>query len=126
MQGLGKKIQDIAESHSHLLYTAPYFPFKNVGEVPLKKTLPNESKHIVVHKMFSTFVDPNLTCPRYLDIVFEATLLGLKGIPLPNYIKVVFEGKAIFDFLSKIGNMKGRHVFSTVGSSVDPASQENS
>ncbi len=54
----------------------PYSPFKNVGEVPLKKTLPCESKHIVVHKMCSTFVDPNLTRPRYLDIVFEATLLG--------------------------------------------------
>ena len=73
--------------------------------------------------MFSTFVDPNVSRPRYLNIVFEATMLGQKGIPLPNYTKVVFQGQAIFDFLAKIGKMKGRHVFSTIGSAVEPAEE---
>ena len=115
LQSLGKDIIDVGEYHSYLLYSAPYSSFKNVGEIPLKKTTPTETKHIIVHRMFSTFVDANVTRPRCLDIVFEATILGAGGIPLPNFGRVVFEGQAVFECIFKLGKMKGRHVFSTVG-----------
>ena len=79
--------------------------------------MPKEGWHIVIHRMFSLS-----TCgsnsghrPRFLEVAYEATMLGKDGSALPHYNKVAFEGQAIWNFIAKIETMKGRFLFSTVG-----------
>jgi hypothetical protein len=115
MAGHGKKIVDLATFQAFLLETASYTPYPNVGGVPLKKTMPKEGWHIIIHQMFSTCVITNGQRPRFLEVAYEATMLGKDGSALPHYSKVAFEGQAIWNFIAKIETMKGRFLFSTVG-----------
>jgi hypothetical protein len=77
--------------------------------------MPREGLHIVIQQLFSTIARENGARPQFLDALYEATMIGTGGLPLPGYNKVIFEGTAIFQFLAKISTVKGRFIFSTLG-----------
>jgi hypothetical protein len=122
MSKLGTKIINFPDFHSFLLERAPFHPLDNQGEVSLKKSMPREARHLVVHRMFSTFLAPNASRPSYLNSVYEATLIGDSGLALPGYTKVLFEGQAIYTLISVISKVKTRYVFSMM-ESADAQSQ---
>jgi hypothetical protein len=114
MAQLGTRITNIPDFHEYLLDRAPFSYLANDRDkVPLKKTVPSDGRHIVVHKMFATFIEPNARRPSYRNTVYEATVVGKYGLALPGYSKVLFEGQAIFTLIGEIGKkkIKSRHVF---------------
>ncbi len=114
MDSLGKKQDDVEKFQAYLLEPAPFNQWRNPEEVTLLKTVPNEGKHIVRHRMFSTVMAANNDRPPYLHTVYEATMLGKTVLPLPKYSGVYFEGQAVMLFIGKIAKVKTHHVFSTV------------
>jgi hypothetical protein len=114
MAGLGKRKDDVEEFQAYLLESAPFSDWNNPDEVPVMKTVPNSARHIVIHQMHSSFRSSNATRPAYLHTIYHVTMIGKYGLPLPEYVRVFFEGHAIMSFLSKITKTRGRHVFSTL------------
>jgi hypothetical protein len=123
MNSHGKKITDVSAFLSYLMGgDAPYVDWntrpKTVSGGTVMKSWPGSSKHIIIHKKYSTFTRPNSTdAPQLLHTVYEATMIDNIGLPLLNYTKACFEGQAVVKFIGKIADMKGRHVFSRIDDS---------
>ena len=112
MCALGKRKDNVSEFLNYLFSSAPFSLWENNGT--LMETIPREAKHLVVHKMYTTSPSTHVR-PEYLNTVYQATLIGKTGHPLPNYQLVDFEGQAIVALMTAISKKKTKsYVFSTI------------
>jgi hypothetical protein len=117
MHSLGQKITDKKEFLNFLFSRAPFSPWQGAGT--LLQSMPQRARHIVVNKMYSTSTLPEegQGRPQFAHTVYEATVLGDQGLPMPSYDKVHFEAQAVVEFISKMGKSKTKHhVFSKLAS----------
>jgi hypothetical protein len=121
MAGLGKKIVDFGSFISFLHHTAPFLKFPNAAGVMLMKTMPREGLHIVIQRLFSTIGGDSGARPQFLDALYEATMIGTGGLPLPGYNKVFFGGTAIFQFLAKNFDNHSKGPIQSIDQCVDVA-----